>query len=120
VSLLPVVGSTCPLLSQVLIVDEVDDLIINERPNAHYVKKDVEQTPDLCKCYEVLQAGGAAKPEGVADSIWEEAVDVRDYCEHHVQLDRHYRVVEEDNASPHVIMLDAAGNRPKVPHMRQS
>ena len=34
----------------VIIVDEVDDLVVNENPNANYVKEDVERTPDLRKC----------------------------------------------------------------------
>ena len=37
------------LRTTVLIVDEVDDLIVNERPNNHYAKMDAEQTPDLVK-----------------------------------------------------------------------
>ena len=34
---------------------QVDDLVVNERPNNHYVKKDDEQTPDLIKCYALLK-----------------------------------------------------------------
>ena len=45
----------------VLIVDEVDDLIVNERPNSHYAKADAEFTPELCACYSALKEG-AARP----------------------------------------------------------
>ena len=31
----------------VLIVDEVDDLIVNERPNMHYIKPDAVNSPAL-------------------------------------------------------------------------
>ena len=33
------------LSASTLVVDEVDDLIVNERPNQHYVKVDVELSP---------------------------------------------------------------------------
>jgi len=48
--------------STVLIVDEVDDLIVNERPNAHYVKKDSERSSIMVKSYEALAKGGG-RPE---------------------------------------------------------
>jgi hypothetical protein len=50
------------LCSTVLIVDEVDDLIVNERPNTHYVKKDIERTPDLLSCFQALSRGETQKP----------------------------------------------------------
>ena len=55
-----------------LIVDEVDDLIVNERPNAHYVKVDVEKTPALVQSLAALKIG-AAKPADVSDEIWAKA-----------------------------------------------
>ena len=44
------VDGSLKLSQAVLIVDEIDDLIINERPNAFYVKVDVERTPALIRC----------------------------------------------------------------------
>lgn len=40
----------------VIIVDEVDDLVVNENPNANYVKEDAERTPDMRKCFAALKA----------------------------------------------------------------
>lgn len=39
----------------VLIVDEVDDLIVNEKPTAHYVKEDVLYTPEYMQAYTALK-----------------------------------------------------------------
>ena len=39
----------------VIVVDEVDDLVVNEAPNAHYVKKDVERTPEMQETSPVQQ-----------------------------------------------------------------
>lgn len=99
----------------VLIVDEVDDLIINERPNSHYVKKDVELTPDLCRCFDAIKNGCESPPEGVREQTWQEALGVKQYCETMVKRDRHYRVVEDEPGVRQVIMLDEKGHRPKVP-----
>jgi|TARA_B110001469_G_scaffold114865_1_gene119076 hypothetical protein len=50
----------------------VDDLIVNEKPNAHYVKLDVERTPAMALCLEALREGGR-RPEGVEAGIWRDA-----------------------------------------------
>lgn len=80
---------------QVLIVDEVDDLIINEWPNAHYVRKDDEQTPALAKCYSVLKKGGDKKPSSVSQEVWDEASADVAFCGKHIVEGKHYRVVSE-------------------------
>ena len=99
--------------STVLIVDEVDDLIVNERPNAHYVKRDVERSSAMVDSYKVLKAGGTSKPEGVEDEVWEFAFAVKDYCAKNTVEGKHYRVLES-NGKQRVIMLDDQGNVPKV------
>ena len=97
----------------VLIVDEVDDLIVNERPNNLYVKKDMERSPALQKCYTVLKGGKKEQPEGVEDDVWNYAVAVADFCQTKTQ-DKDYRVVQTKNGGSTVMMLDASGNLPKV------
>ena len=104
----------------VLIVDEVDDLVVNERPNAHYVKTDVEQTPDLQACYTKLRDGWSLEveqdpPEGIDHNFWIRACSVVRYCEDHIQEGTHYRVIKGEDDRDEVIMLDDKGNVPKVP-----
>ena len=67
------VSGSLELSKTVLIVDEVDDLIVNERPNAHYVKKDVERSPMLQKAYEVLKSGSREQPSDVDEEQWKYA-----------------------------------------------
>ena len=97
----------------VLIVDEVDDLIVNERPNAQYVKKDAERSPALQACYATLKAGGREKPAVAEEDVWQYAMAVAEYCDTKTR-DRHYRVVKTKGGGSAVIMLDADGNVPKV------
>ena len=104
----------------VLIVDEVDDLVVNERPNNHYVKTDVEQTPDLQKCYEKLKDGWSMEveqdpPEGIDHSFWIRACSIVRYCEDHVKEGVHYRLIKNEDGEEEVIMLDENGQVPKVP-----
>jgi len=104
----------------VLIVDEVDDLVVNERPNNHYVKTDVEQTPDLQKCYEKLKDGWSIEveqdpPEGVDHMFWIRACSIVRYCEDHVKEGIHYRLIKNEDGEEEVIMLDDNGQVPKVP-----
>lgn len=103
----------------VLIVDEVDDLIVNERPNSHYVKEDVEQTPDLKICYERLKHGWteqveADPPENVDLNLWTRACSIVRFCEERIEEGVHYRKVMNDGGDE-VIMLDERGHVPKVP-----
>lgn len=102
------------LARTVLIVDEVDDLIINERPNAHYVRKDDEQTPALVASFEALMAGRHEKPESVPMETWMAAEDEVAFCDANVREGKHYRLVIEDGRQK-VVMLDSSGNVPKVP-----
>jgi len=104
----------------VLIVDEVDDLVVNERPNNHYVKTDVEQTPDIQKCYTALKDGWSIEveqnpPEGIENSFWIRACSIVRYCEDSIKEGTHYRIIKSDEGEDEVIMLDANGNVPKVP-----
>jgi len=104
----------------VLIVDEVDDLVVNERPNNHYVKTDVEQTPDLQRCYEKLRNGWSEEveqnpPEDIEHSFWIRACSIVRYCESHVKEGVNYRVVDNEQGEREVIMLDDQGHVPKVP-----
>ena len=109
----------------VLIVDEVDDLIVNERPNAHYVKKDAQQTPALQKCFAALKAVKAEdidddlhlkapRPEGVDDDVWMYSCQVAWFTHHKRVENQHYRVIESDTGRRQVLMLDDSGNVPKV------
>lgn len=50
----------------------MDDLIVNERPNAHYVKPDVERTPGMIRALAALKLG-EPKPENVDEQIWARA-----------------------------------------------
>ena len=97
----------------VLIVDEVDDLIVNERPNSHYAKADAEFTPELCACYSALKEG-AARPPNVSEEAWARASQDVAYCQEHKQRDVHWRVIVDDRGRRKAIMLDAEGRVPKV------
>ena len=104
----------------VLIVDEVDDLVVNERPNNHYVKKDDEQSPDLIKCYEALKNGWSEKieqeaPEGVEWNFWIRACSIVRFVEDRIKENKHYRIIKNDHGDDEAIMLDDQGNVPKVP-----
>ena len=101
------------LKASVLIVDEVDDLIVNERPNSHYVKKDAERSPALQQCYKTLKEGNRVKPDGAEEEVWQYACAVADFCSQKEQ-DKHYRVVQTRGGGQAVMMLDADGNLPKV------
>jgi len=96
----------------VLIVDEVDDLIVNERPNAHYVKTDVEFTPGLISGLAALKLG-EPKPEGIDEGIWQRACSDMEYASS-MEEGVHYRLVTDAKGRESAIQLDAAGNVPKV------
>lgn len=104
----------------ILIVDEVDDLIVNERPNNHYVKKDVEQTPDLKLCYQRLRDGWSEEverdpPEGIERALWCRACSIVRDCESKITEGVHYRIIKNDDDQDEAIMLDDQGHVPKVP-----
>ena len=106
------VEGTLQLRSTVLIVDEVDDLIVNERPNAHYVKPDAERTPHTIKCLAALKLG-QGKPDGVADDIWLRAKHDMETANSRVK-DQHYRIITDVEGGRKVIQLDSDGRVPKV------
>lgn len=97
----------------VLIVDEVDDLIVNERPNSNYVGKDFELTPLKKKCYETLlrlpldEEIPTTPPEGVDERTWQTCIWDAQKCSE-VQKGKHYRVIIEDGKEK-AIMLDDQG-----------
>jgi len=121
----------------VIIVDEVDDLVVNERPNNTYVKADVERTPDLTRCYQALREGVTSrmhpdplpshpnlasaqslvtKPIGVDELVWQTAQHWVKHCENELVEGTHYRVIaDEETGKDKVIMLDEFGEKPKVP-----
>ena len=106
------VSGSLELNSTVLIVDEVDDLIVNERPNAHYVKVDVENTPALVRALAALKTE-QPKPDDVADDIWQRAS--RDWAHANEKVkDVDYRVVLNAEGKEQLVMLDKEGRVPKV------
>ena len=107
---------TLELSRCVLIVDEVDDLIVNEKPNAHYVKVDVERTPALASCLAALRDGGG-RPEGVEASIWQKAE--WDWEEAAAKVDgKHFRLITNTEGDTRALQLNGAGQLPKVHKLR--
>ena len=98
----------------VLIVDEVDDLIVNEAPNSHYVKGDVELSPQLVAAFAALKAGSSQPPDGVGDVVWRQARDAVTLSGK-MQKDKHWRLVQSEDGRTSAIMLDEQGRVPKVP-----
>ena len=112
------------LKGTILLVDEVDDLIVNERPNNHYVREDSDRTPDLKSSFDVLKKNvNGAKPGSVADDVWAQALRDVKYvnaaqADGRCVKDKHYRIVMEKLRSggerQKCVMLDDSGNVPKV------
>ena len=97
----------------VIIVDEVDDLVVNENPNANYVKEDAERTPQFQACFEVLKRGEYLMPKKVHNpKIWDEAQKAVREAERKVEGDD-YRVINEDGKRVAVILVDK-----KIPKVR--
>jgi len=96
----------------VLIVDEVDDLIVNEKPTAHYVKEDVLLTPEYMECYTALKEK-KGKPKGASDNTWQEAVWAVEDASQMVK-DKDYRIIKDAKGNNKVVILDAEGRVPKV------
>jgi hypothetical protein len=96
----------------VLIVDEVDDLIVNERPNAHYVKPDREYTPSMIKCLAAIKAGKGI-PAGVDETLWYRAVQDMETAQNK-QEGVHYRIITNEKNQATCVQLDASGQVPKV------
>jgi hypothetical protein len=97
----------------VLIVDEVDDLIVNEKPVAHYVKEDVKRTPAVKVAYTALKEQ-QPRPEGVDEGTWRDATQAFAMAAA-MKEGEHYRVVTAQDGQVKVIILDAQGRIPKVP-----
>jgi len=60
----------------VLIVDEVDDLVVNEKPSLLYKKADALLTPQYSQCYEALHKNLPC-PAGVARALWDDCVRIK-------------------------------------------
>ena len=90
----------------------MDDLIVNERPNAYYAKPDAEYTPELGAAYDALKAAGG-KPSGVSDFIWGEARDAVAYAKERTTREIHWRVISEDGKQRAIMLVN--GQVPKVP-----
>ena len=82
----------------------MDDLVVNERPNNHYVKKDDEQTPDLIKCLAALKMG-EGKPGGISEEIWLRASRDMEMADSR-EKDKHYRIVTDAEGKQNVIQLE--------------
>lgn len=55
--------STGPLDNTVLVLDEVDQLIVDEKPNLNYVERDGERSPQLRDYFDAFRAGKGASLE---------------------------------------------------------
>ena len=95
-----------------LIVGEVDDLIVNERPNSHYVKVDTERTPDLIKCLAALRLG-EQKPDGVAEDIWRRAARDMGVADNR-QEGVHWRLVKDDEGKDKVRRAERPASSPSI------
>jgi hypothetical protein len=98
----------------ILIVDEVDDLVVNEKPLANYMKPDVRETPAYKQCFEVLKEGGTTCPSGVKGHIWKRSKDIKDEAGKKVEGHDFARTRTEDGVERFEI-LDEDRRLPKVP-----
>ena len=64
------------LSSTILIVDEVDDLVVNEKPTLLYKAKDDSLTPHYKACYRALSRG-ESRPPKVDNTIWNDAKRIK-------------------------------------------
>ena len=89
------------------------DTTVNERPNAHYVKPDVEETPNVIKCLAALKLK-QGMPDGVSPDVWE--VQRHHWEAANAKVEgQHYRIITDSEGKQKVIQLDAEGRVPKVP-----
>ena len=99
----------------VVIVDEVDDLVVNENPNANYVKEDAERTPDLRKCFAALKRDEKLSfLRGVEVRIWEQAKEAVREANSRVE-GRDYRLVVEGGRQLAVILVNGV-----IPQVRRA
>ena len=100
-------------LSQVvLIVDEVDDLVVNEKPSLLYNTTDVSLTPHYKACYTAL-IKGEGKPGKVDKAIWDDCQRIKR------EADAKVKAVHFDRGDKGWAMLeegpDGTMRLPKVP-----
>jgi len=65
------------LSETVLIVDEVDDLVVNEKPTLLYTKPDAILTPQYKACYLALIKGSEQPPAGADSTIWDDCKRIK-------------------------------------------
>ena len=65
------------LSGTVLIVDEVDDLVVNEKPSLLYTKRDETLTPKYEAAYLALIGGAESPPGGVERAVWDDCVRIK-------------------------------------------
>ena len=100
------------LTGTILIVDEVDDLVVNEKPTLLYQAKDDSLTPHYKVCYNAL-IKGQDRPAKVDSAIWNDAKRIKREADAKVQ-GVHFQLGEQG-----WIMLeegpDGSARVPKVP-----
>jgi hypothetical protein len=100
------------LTGTILIVDEVDDLVVNEKPTLLYQAKDDSLTPHYKACYNAL-IKGQDRPAKVDSPIWNDAKRIKREADAKVQ-GVHFQLGEQG-----WIMLeegpDGSARVPKVP-----
>jgi hypothetical protein len=105
------------LSETVLIVDEVDDLVVNEKPSLLYNKADVELSPQYHACYAALSKG-ETKPITAEKMIWEDCKRIKQTAD--AKKDGTDYVLEKlEDGNKCWLMLekleDGTGRLPKVP-----
>jgi len=89
----------------------VDDLVVNEKPTANYVKEDQLQTPDLVKALAAAR-DKRPMPSGIDRKIWIQATNwVLEGEEKRANVD--YAKAEKNGKPIYVELID--GKAPKVP-----
>lgn len=105
----------------ILIVDEVDDLIINEKPYAGCIKPDVERSPEYQHVYRLVKADRAlikkkTPPDNVSPRVWKDCqriIRVASEMEENV----HYMKGVDDTGAAEYLMLEEKNGiwcKPKV------
>ena len=73
-------GGKLSLEKTILIVDEVDDLVVNEKPTVNYTKADADLSPHMQSALKAVASGGERPPK-VPSEIWYEAKKWRNVSE---------------------------------------
>ena len=100
------------LSETILIVDEVDDLVVNEKPTLLYQAKDDSLTPHFKACYTALMQG-KGRPPKQDNAIWNDAKRIKKEADSkelgvHYQQGEHGWIMLEEGP-------DGTPRLPKVP-----